>query len=1506
METRPDRSTWPPADGQMARRIRALDWSTTPLGPIEAWPQSLRTATEICLGSAFPGFIYWGPDCIRLYNDAAIPVLGRKHPEALGQPAREAGLDVWSTFGPLVERVRATGEPFLAEEVKLVTDRGGAAEEVYFTLSYSALRDPAGAPMGVFAVAMETTARVVAERKLRESEERQTFLVALNDALRPLADPTEIQGEASRLVGEHLGATRAAYGEVHGDDLIIARDYVTSGARSLVGRYRMADFGERLLPELHAGRSLAIPDIATSDRLSADERAAYAALGIAALLGVPVVKEGRFVANLSIHSAVPTAWTTAEVALVEEVVNRTWDAVERARAEAALRESEARFRAVWEATSDAMALSDPEGTVLAANPAYLELYGYSEDEVVGRGFNVIFPEEMRAVTRDQYRDVFDDPLAPRSYEASIRRKDGAERQVESRVDFVVEDGRRTRMISAIRDVTERHAAEAALRASEERLRRMVNIHGVGVLTFDATGRLLDANDAFLATTGYSRDLIRSGGITWRTMTPPEYVAESEAQMARMAVEGRIGPYEKEYLCANGSRSWMLFAGAALGDGTIVEYCIDISSRKRVEMALRASEERYRTLFESIEEGYALCEVVYDEDGHAVDLRAIDTNRAFAAVSGIANAAGRTTRELVPHADRGAVELALRVARTGEPARFETYLADVERWLDVRITRVGDQPMAPVAVVFADISQRKRSEEALRESAARQAFLVRLGDALRSVGDPVAIQETAARLLGEQIDADRVVYVEMADDERTAHVQVDYCRGGVTSVVGMYDMEDFGPRFLSRLREDEHIVIDDLDARVDLDAVERAAYTALQIRAFINVPLIKEGRFVAFLAIHQTTPRQWTSLDLSLVDEVAERTLATVELARAAVALRDSEEELRLITDSTPALIGTIDHEQRYRFVNDTMCRFVDRPREEVIGRTVREVIGERAYARLRPSIEASLRGERVRVEDVEPNKYGPGFHGVTEEQYLPRIAPDGTVEGLYFMALDASERRQTERALRAAESRLDAALQAARMAYWDWDARTDTTIGSPSMSDVFGLQPGETVESSESGLRLVHPDDRDRVRASVWGAREQGKGWHIEFRIVRPRDGQVAWLEERATATVDPATGKTHTTGLVWDITGRMTAEQALRESEERYRLIVERATDYAIFTTDRDGRIDTWPPGAAAVFGWSAEEAIGQSIAMTFTPEDLDAGEPVGEFALARDAGVAPNVRWHLRKDGSRVFIEGAAYALRTGDGTFQGLFKIGQDVTERHQAEQARRDEEEQLREELATQVAEATAELRALSGRLITVQEEERRHLARELHDEIGQALTGLQLQLATATRFGDASSLVEAQAIVRELTARVSELSMDLRPSALDTLGLVPALYSHIDRYQFRTGIAVDVQYSGVDQRFPAAIEVAAYRVAQEALTNIARHANAKRATVRLLADATVLTVQIHDDGRGFDPAATHVAGGLSGMRERIELLGGSVWIDAAPGEGVVVTAELPLHALEDRVAMGEAP
>lgn len=221
------------------------------------------------------------------------------------------------------------------------------------------------------------------------------------------------------------------------------------------------------------------------------------------------------------------------------------------------------------------------------------------------------------------------------------------------------------------------------------------------------------------------------------------------------------------------------------------------------------------------------------------------------------------------------------------------------------------------------------------------------------------------------------------------------------------------------------------------------------------------------------------------------------------------------------------------------------------------------------------------------------------------------------------------------------------------------------------------------------------------------------------------------------------------------------------------------------------------------------------------------------------------------------------------------------------------------LFRQVRDGREQLRALSRRLLDVQEAERRAIARELHDEIGQALTGLKLSLDMGARLPAGAArthLREAETVIQELIGRVRELSLDLRPAMLDDLGLLPALLWHIERYTAQTRVRVSFQHAGLERRFPPQVETAAYRIVQEALTNVARHAGVDHATVRLDVESNALWVYIGDEGQGFDAEAGPAApesSGLAGMRERASLLGGRLTVQSNPGSGVCLAAELPI-------------
>jgi PAS domain S-box-containing protein len=364
--------------GVMGARIQQHDWSASPLGPVDAWPQALRTVLGVMLDSKFPGYIVWGSQLISFYNDAYLPILGSK-PDALGQPIRQVWPEIWDTISPII-RSAFRGEASYFEDLPLTLQRRSYPEQAWFTFSYSPIRDETGEVRGVFGIVHETTARVLSEQTLR-------FWVDLSSRIRSLADAREIMTATAEMLGPHLGASRVGYVEIGstGEFMSVERDWTNADTLTFAGRYRLDDFGPQIISELKAGHTVRLNDASTDPRTAEEHIAAqFIRTGKRATIIVPLIKDGRLTASLYVHQAEPRHWRDDEVALAQEVAERTWTAVLRARAEAALKDSEERFRQFAEHSSTVLWILDLETRQLEyLSPAYETIWGEPLEAALG-------------------------------------------------------------------------------------------------------------------------------------------------------------------------------------------------------------------------------------------------------------------------------------------------------------------------------------------------------------------------------------------------------------------------------------------------------------------------------------------------------------------------------------------------------------------------------------------------------------------------------------------------------------------------------------------------------------------------------------------------------------------------------------------------------------------------------------------------------------------------------------------------------------------------------------------------------------------------------------------------------------------------------------------------------------------------------------------------------------------------------------------------------------------
>lgn len=538
--------------------------------------------------------------------------------------------------------------------------------------------------------------------------------------------------------------------------------------------------------------------------------------------------------------------------------------------------------------------------------------------------------------------------------------------------------------------------------------------------------------------------------------------------------------------------------------------------------------------------------------------------------------------------------------------------------------------------------------------------------------------------------------------------------------------------------------------------------------------------------------------------------------------------------------------------------------------------------------------------------FGTYFRECREPQKLERQA----VEILARTAALAIERKLTEQRISQSEEQLRAIFAASRDGILVENEERIVYVNT-AYAHLLGYEKPEDLIGTHIST-LMSP--RDVTRMLEFGRRRlRGEQAPVtyEFRG-RRKDGALIDLE--ASVSTHSVTGKTFITTTIRDIAERKRAEEALRQSERKYRLLMEHASD-GIHTYDSSGNFIEMNSKFCEMLGYTREEILRLNVKDLLEPEELIAA-PI-RFDQLQSGQTLLTERELVRKDGTLLPVEISGRMAQ--EGVFQSIIR---DITERKRAEAALR----QAYDDLERRVEERTAEIAAanemlktemaerrwaeqgrqeLLHRLVLAQEDERRNISRELHDQMGQQLTAVMMGLKTlnAASYGRQpaiASLQQLEEMTDQLAREVHSLAFGLRPPALDDLGLETALYNYAEEWAERSRVVVDFHSSGFEtERLPLTHETAIYRIAQEALTNVFKHSLADRVSFILERRGDHVLAVVEDNGKGFDVPALQeksTAGrhlGLLGMRERASLLGGTLAIESAEGIGTSVFVRIPM-------------
>ena len=592
-------------------------------------------------------------------------------------------------------------------------------------------------------------------------------------------------------------------------------------------------------------------------------------------------------------------------------------------------------------------------------------------------------------------------------------------------------------------------------------------------------------------------------------------------------------------------------------------------------------------------------------------------------------------------------------------------------------------------------------------------------------------------------------------------------------------------------------------------------------------------------------------------------------------LLENEDHYRDLVENSRDLICTHDLNGVLLTVNLAAARTLGYEPEELASRNLRELLSPNLHKELDKYLAA-----------VREKGSASGFMKLrtkSGETRIWRYTNTLRAEGVQIpfvrgMAHDFTDVLQAQKALRESEERLRVAAEVGRMYAWEWDPATDSVLRSAECAGILGLDDAAQQGVAKDYFASVHPDDR----AGLWGLANsltpKDPAYRTQYRRFRS-DGTLLWLEESGRATFDQAGKMVRLVGMTADITEGKQAEEKLRASEDRSRQIVQRSPVAMLVTHGLEQKNELLNDKFTALFGYSIEEvpSVAQWWSLAY-PDEMYRETVRVEWqmrvkeAIKKGSEIEPMEAMVRCKDGSCRYVEFHFSSL--GETNLVSFV----DLTDRKNA----------------------AAALAKVGGRLIEAQEEERTRIARDLHDDIGQQLALLAIELGklreTPTKFRTQirEHANKLQKRVSEICKDVEAISHELHSSKLELLGLKAAVKSLCKEFADYHKVKIDFDAKDLPNPLPKDISICLFRVAQEALRNGVKHSQAGRFQVQLSETPGAVHLSVRDEGVGFDPetAMNRRGLGLISMRERITLVKGTMAIRSKPQGGTEIHCSVP--------------
>ena len=992
-----------------------------------------------------------------------------------------------------------------------------------------------------------------------------------------------------------------------------------------------------------------------------------------------------------------------------------------------------------------------------------------------------------------------------------------------------------------------------MQESEERLRLAADAAGFGTYTYDFVSGVSHWSPELKTLLGVppEKSMPLDADLLPAALHPDDRAGFLAAMTTANDPRGN-GLFRHEYRVVHpdGTIRWMQVRGRTsfAGDGPVrhpagaAGVVLDITERKHAEVALRDSERFAHATIDAL--AAHIC--VLDERGIIIAVNRAWRNFA-AANQLVARNAGEGVNYLaicdaatgadadVAAAFASGIRAVLRGERAGFSLEYPCHSPAEQRWFTGRVTRFPGKDSIRVVVAHENITERKKAEEALRESEVKYRTLV------EKANEAIAIAQD-----GVYVFANRRLYELLGVPVGTLEGRrfIDFVRPE--------DREQVMARYQKRIAGET--TTDAYDFRI-IGAGGRTSWVFLSAAAI-----------------------QWNGrpATLNLITDITER-------KRAAETLQESEDRFRTMVEAASEGVWTVDDGYRTTFVNRRLAEMLGYTAEEILGQLPERFMFPEDEADHRQRMEARRRGQSGQYERRYRRKDGSTLWALISVAPRSGGAQTEPFRGAIAMLMDITERKRAEEALRESEERFRAVYEKAAIGIVLADVRGRILQANASFQRMLGRASEDLVGRTTE--EFTHPEEVAFERTSFRQAMEEGRSdVQIQKRYVR-KDGQIIWGNLTVSICRDAAGQPQFVIGLVEDITERKRAEEARETSEKRFRDISEHAQEW-IWEVSVEGRYSYTSQVVEEILGYTPEEILQRHFYDLFLPEDREALKAVAFAAFAAKQPFRDFVNRNVHKNGQTVWLSTSGLPILDEQGNLLGYRGVDTDITKRKRAEE----------------------DLRELSGRLLRLEDEERRRLARELHDTTAQELAAISMNLAVLKArapeltAGAQEILAETAALTDRCAREIRTMSYLLHPPAIEALGLAGAGRDYADGFARRSGIRVDLQISGDLGRLPAATELALFRVLQESLANIHRHSGSRTASIRLERTTGRVRLEVRDKGRGMNwvegisaegSPASGLGVGILGMRERMRHLGGQLQIES-DAQGTCVVAIAPLE------------